>query len=157
MGSSQPRNWTQSIGCTPVQNRMFKVWKKQTKEWGSILGRSVHESQKEVAPGGPVADSTLPVQGAWVWSLVRELRFHCPSQCDPSQTEKVVPHCSGLETERGRDQVWGLSQRAWYDVSFRLQLYNLVAPSFSDTSMHWYPPLKASCFLDSEFKLWSPE
>ena len=24
-------------------------------------------------PGGPVADSTLPIQGAWVWFLVREL------------------------------------------------------------------------------------
>ena len=29
-------------------------------------------------PGGPVADSLLPIQGAWVQSLVRELDSHMP-------------------------------------------------------------------------------
>ena len=27
-------------------------------------------------PGGPVVDSTLPMQGAWISSLARDLRSH---------------------------------------------------------------------------------
>ena len=41
-------------------------------------------------PGGPVADSALPVQGAWVQSLVRELdpAYHNKTQAEPNKQTK---------------------------------------------------------------------
>ena len=38
-------------------------------------------------PGGPMVDSVLPLQGAWVQSLVRELRSHIP--CDTAKNNKL--------------------------------------------------------------------
>ena len=43
------------------------------------------------APGGPVIDSMLPMQGAWVQSLVGELRSHIPHATQHCQKkEKMV-------------------------------------------------------------------
>ena len=39
-------------------------------------------------PDGPVVDSILPTQGAWVWSLVRELRTHMPCSMGKKRKEK---------------------------------------------------------------------
>ena len=115
MGSPRPRNRTQSIGCTPIQNRKF--WKKQTKEWGSILGRSVHQSQKKRWSSGWLHTSNVGSSG-----LIPGPGTKIP----PSQSVWSKPNRKGgstlqwSHTERGWDQVWGLSQRGWYDVSFRL-------------------------------------
>ena len=38
-------------------------------------------------PSGPVVKTVLPLQGAWVQSLVQELRFHM-LQCSQNKTKK---------------------------------------------------------------------
>ena len=54
-------------------------------------------------PGGPAADSTLPVQGVWVQSLVRELRSHIvqlsPSAVTPELAPQQRPRTAKKEKE----------------------------------------------------------
>ena len=56
-------------------------------------------------PGSPVVkDSQLPLQGAWAWSFLREIRSHsatqfssvaqsCPTLCDPRELQHTRPLC----------------------------------------------------------------
>ena len=39
-------------------------------------------------PGGPVVKTALPIQGAWVWTLVRELRFLMPRSMAKKKIKK---------------------------------------------------------------------
>ena len=54
----------------------------------TLLYQQLYALKTEIRefPGGPVVDSVLPMQGAWVRSPVGELRFHMPVQ--PKQTNK---------------------------------------------------------------------
>ena len=45
-------------------------------------------------PCGPVVDSALPLQGAWVPSLVGELRFHMPCGASKKEKRNVLSQCT---------------------------------------------------------------
>ena len=55
--------------CLEKLNSLYKA---------EIQTRHIVKKLIKDSPGGPVVKTALPVQGAWVQSLVWELRFHMP-------------------------------------------------------------------------------
>ena len=59
-------------------------------QWKKQRGNSVSKSNSlKDLPGGPVAKTLFPMQGAQVWSPVRELDSHMPQLKTPHATRKT--------------------------------------------------------------------